>query len=433
MPMGITLSNHPAPAEREAADQNPHFVRSVTETGERQDLVAQEDIYAANGMKLLAKGARIDRSKLERLTEHKLKVPLDLLLSATDSVNRASLSADMDRELGLHPVLARLSLRSGDQASLKFVLGRMTLPDPVAFRLTVMRDDRRDLYEHTLRVAIVAHYLGLRLGLDDGQLENLMLASLLHDLGEMHTDPALLAPGRRLEPGERSYIYVHPITSYVVLKQLKVDSAEVGQAVLQHHERLDGSGYPYGLTDRKIGLLARILGIAELQDAPLRNGDTARLHVILRLNRHRFDAEVVDTLRDLLGVEPARTGQQSNLAYAGDYMSRLVGAFRQWHELRRHIEAASDGHPLRFVMERVSVLRTLTLQAGVDAELIAALDLEGEDAEVLAELLFTLGEIRHMLNDLLHEVVRRTGSAAAGDPLVARMLELLQGVCTVRA
>lgn len=408
-----------------AADQCPHFVRSITEVGERQDVVAHDDIYAANGIKLVAKGAKIDRSKLERLTEHKLKIPLDLLLSAENTLNRASLAADVEHALSEDTVLAQRCLRATDLSALKEALAQIVLAPPVAFRLTVMRDDRPVLYRHTLRVTVVAQALAQRLGFDQRQHAHMLLAALLHDVGEMHTDPALLAPGRRLEGIERGHVYVHPVTSQVVLQQMKVLPADVVQAVAQHHERMDGSGYPLGLQGHSIGRLARVLGVAEMHDYPVRDGGPARLHVILRLNRHRFDAPAIDALLDLLGVPDDAGSVDRAWSEAARYLTRLARAFRAWPGLSGAIAANPDS-PLRFVLERVNALRALMLQAGVDSELLTALDFDGDDAGVLRELLMTLDEVRHMLNELLFEILRRTGDAVTSEPTAGRLVAVLQ-------
>lgn len=409
----------------EPAEQDPHYVRSVTEVGERQEVVAHEDIYAANGMKLLAKGARIDRSKLERLTAHKLKTPLDLLLTAADAVNAISLANDLDKVIAADPALMHIRLRSGDPTSLKFALGRIPLPQPLAFRLTVMREDRHALYLHSLRTAAISHFLGVQLRLPQQQAEHLLLAALLHDVGEMHTDPALLVPGRKIEPEEWRHLHVHPITGFVVLQQLKIVAGEVMQAVLQHHERLDGSGYPHGHTDEKIGHLARILGMAEMHDTVVSQLGIGRLDVILRLNRFRLDARVVEALRDLaqgdLGVEE-RDPEALDAALRA---ARLSDVFHAWAALRAIIENNAVNAPLHFMIERMSDLRCIALQAGIDAKLLAALDLENDDVSVVNELNETLEEINRMLEDLVVEIRRRTETAAECHPIVSRIVDAL--------
>ena len=95
-------------------DESPHYLQAVAELGENQDVIVQEDIFADNGMKLFAKGARINQSQCERLRHHKLRIPLDRLLSAENSVTAAVLAADVNRMFAQDASMSRLSERSGE-------------------------------------------------------------------------------------------------------------------------------------------------------------------------------------------------------------------------------------------------------------------------------------------------------------------------------
>ena len=410
----------------EAADQNPHYVRSVTEVGEKQDVVAHEDIYAANGMKLLAKGARIDRSKWEHLTEHILNTPLDLLLVASGTMDATALAAEADRMFASDTLLSRLGTRCGDPLSFKFTLGRIALPHPLAFRLTVMHADRPELFHHALRTAIIAHFLGVHLKLTESQKADLLLAALCHDLGEMHTDPALLASGHRIDGEERRFIHVHPITGYVVLQELKVASPDVLQAVLQHHERLDGSGYPYGLAEAKIGRLARIIAVAETLEAVTRRFDLARLDVILRLNQRRLDQVAVKGLRELLQAELYAAEHASQEANAAHRLLRLSDILGKWDAMSSRIERDAENAPLRFLADRMSMLHSLTLQAGIYPNSAAVLDLANHDAGMLDELLATLGEIDRLLDEFAFEIERRTESNVQCQGMALELVQLMR-------
>lgn len=410
----------------EAADQNPHYVRSVTEAGEKQEVVAHEDIYAANGMKLLAKGARVDRSKWERLTEHKLAAPLDMLLVASNAIDQNALSTEIDNMQAADTLLSRLANRSGDPLGIKFTLGLLTLPHAISFRLTVMNADRNELFLHSLRTAFIAHFIGTQLKLTETKKVDLMMSCLCHDLGEMHTDPALLASERRIDGGERRFIHVHPITGYVILQELKVESPDVLQAVLQHHERLDGSGYPYGLGEERIGLLPRIIAVAETLEVVTRRFDLARLDVILRLNQRRLDPVVVGALRELLQSDLHATEHASPESNAAYRLLRVSKILQKWEGLSVRINAETANAPLRFLVERMSMLYSLTLQAGIYPDSGAVLDLATQDSSVLDELMATLGEIDRLLDDFAFEIERRTESHVACRDMAHDLVQLMR-------
>lgn len=408
-------------------DESPHYVRAVTDMGEDREIVAQEDIYAANGMKLLAKGARINRSQYDRLNLHKLRAPLDLSLSTDQPLDAAQLAAEANRMFAADPAMAGIAQRAGDPLGFRQGLGALMLPPPLSFRLTVMRERRKGLFQHSLRSALISHSLAVRLGMSSHQKEDLLLAALCHDLGEMHTDPALLETSHRIAPQERRYILVHPITSYVLVRDLPGISTAVQQAVLQHHERLDGSGYPHGLTAEQIHPLAKLLGLAEVMEAVLRRADLHRLDVLLRLNQHRLDPAAIGVLRDLLRTDRVDVQAAPEERDVVQRMTHLVDVLRAWRELREHVGmSASPAAELAFLQERMDLLRSLALQAGIDQDDTAALmDIAREDGDVLRELEATLDELDWMMRDIANEIERRTTTP---DNVYQNLVALLRAV-----
>jgi putative two-component system response regulator len=112
------------------------------------------------------------------------------------------------------------------------------------------------------KVAHWAMQLGRALALDDQQLTALYKAALLHDIGSVAVPVAVLAKEGRLEPAEYNEIKRHPLVGEELLRPLP-GSAELVTAVRHHHERIDGAGYPDGLSDDNIPLFARIIAIAD--------------------------------------------------------------------------------------------------------------------------------------------------------------------------
>lgn len=421
LPHSIDLSDLP--------DQSPHYLQAVADLGDERDIVAHEDIYAANGMKLLAKGAHINRKQVEQLKIHKLALPLDLVLSTENSLDVGLLVADVNHMFAEDPVMVGLAERSGDPRGFRQGLGSLPLSRPLAFRLTVMREKRNGLYRHTLRVALITHAMSVRLKLSERDKQDVLLAALCHDLGEMHTDPKMLDSGHRITPEERRFIHVHPITSYIILNAIEDIPPATLQAVLHHHERLDGSGYPYGLNGNRIHPLAKLLCVAEVMVGVIRNADRQRLDVMLRLNQKRFDPEVVTVLRDLLrnGVGEQEVSSPKN--DASTQLARLTGVLSTWPGVQDSLAKQESFTPqLQFLNERMMMLRSSVLQSGINpADVEVLLELAGEDDQVLTELRATLDELDWLMIDIANEVERRTATL---DPLtrstVAELISFLR-------
>jgi HD-GYP domain-containing protein (c-di-GMP phosphodiesterase class II) len=168
--------------------------------------------------------------------------------------------------------------------------------------------DLRDSYTggHSGRVASYARSIGLHLGLQDSQLDNVVMAALMHDIGKIGVpDHVLLKPGK-LTDEEFAHIRKHPELGWMALKNLD-DFKSISLIVLHHHERMDGRGYPGGLEGAAIPLGARIIAVADSYDAlttnrPYRPARTRQQAVdeLLSCSESQFDPRVLSAFLDSL-------------------------------------------------------------------------------------------------------------------------------------
>lgn len=128
--------------------------------------------------------------------------------------------------------------------------------------------DQRDPYTagHERRVASLAEQIGLSLGLDREQLNGLRLAACIHDVGKIGIPAEILTKPGRLTPNQFNLIKEHVQLGYDIIRNVKFPWP-IADIVLQHHERLDGSGYPRGLKEDDILLEAKILAVADVVEA----------------------------------------------------------------------------------------------------------------------------------------------------------------------
>ena len=175
-----------------------------------------------------------------------------------------------------------------------------SLEDTVRAIATIV--EMRDPYTagHQIRVADLAMTIARQMGLPDEQIHAIHLAGIVHDLGKIQIPAEILSKPGKITDIEYSLIKVHPQAGYDILKGIDFPWP-IAQMVLQHHERLDGSGYPQGLKGDAILLEARILSVADVVEAisahrPYRPGlgiDIA-LGEITRNRGIFYDPQVVD-------------------------------------------------------------------------------------------------------------------------------------------
>jgi len=162
--------------------------------------------------------------------------------------------------------------------------------------------EMRDPYTagHQQRVASLSDAIAREMGLSSEQREGLSLAAIIHDIGKISVPAEILSkPGRLMEP-EFKIIQTHPETAYEILKPIEFNWP-IAQIALQHHERMDGSGYPHGISGEEILMEARILGVADVVEAmashrPYRPalGIDKALEEISKNRGVLYDPEVVD-------------------------------------------------------------------------------------------------------------------------------------------
>jgi putative two-component system response regulator len=161
--------------------------------------------------------------------------------------------------------------------------------------------EKRDPYTagHQQRVANLACMIGKRMGLQEEQLKGLQMAAHIHDIGKIHVPSDILSKPGQLSEIEFALIKTHPTVGYEILKPIEFPWP-VAEVVYQHHEKIDGSGYPRGLSGNEILLEAKILAVADVVEAmashrPYRAalGIDKALTEIVRWSGRLFEPEVV--------------------------------------------------------------------------------------------------------------------------------------------
>ncbi|MDD2915852.1 MAG: HD domain-containing protein [Gallionella sp.] len=407
-------------------DNAKHYVASVSAMSDSNDLSATEDIMSSSGIKLVARGMRIDANLREKLCGHQLSgATMENSISIAGGITSEALAVDTAHLIDSDAWFKRLEVMSGDPGAMRHGLSRLKLPRAILFRLTVARDQRPALYRHLLSVAVISHYLALRLQLKQVTIDNLLIAALCHDLGELYIDPVILGSGHRVTDEERRFIYAHPIMGWLMVHELQGVDAEVAGTIIQHQERLDGSGYPHGKRDDAIGLPGRILAIADVSASIMaRFSDHRRLSTLLRLNSKKYDSKVVGLLHEAIVQEAAPASHaecgSKTMKRLADFVTFLDG----WSQLNAMTDSAREVS-CEFISERMYNLHMIVRQVGFDPDsLDMLLQLANEDAAIATELTVLVDELQFQIADLGREFDRHAPDwAGTINPLVAVALD----------
>ncbi len=171
--------------------------------------------------------------------------------------------------------------------------------------------EQRDPYTagHQKRVAMLAGAIAQKIGLEDEWIEGIHIAGLLHDIGKISIPTDILNKPSALRDSEFALIKEHPLIGYEILKDIEFERP-IAQIVIQHHEKINGSGYPYGISGESILYETQILTVADTVEAMASNrpyrlglGIDAALDEIDKNKGILYDAQIVDTCTSLFREE----------------------------------------------------------------------------------------------------------------------------------
>ncbi|MBS3747904.1 MAG: HD domain-containing protein [Wenzhouxiangellaceae bacterium] len=283
-------------------------------------------------------GGPINMLRRARLTEKSVHEAVDchdlLYKQAAALIDSLKKSGQIDVEQ------ARLGLRK--------IAGSLESNVAAMIWLTRIRHADEHVAEHSVNVAILAMGLARSLEWDDEEIERAGLAGLLHDLGKMRLDPDIVnKPGERTA-GEVARLQEHSRIGFELLRDDERIHPEVARAVLEHHERPDGKGYPDGKHAAALLPLSKLIAVVNQYDAmtshwPFRSAVSHHetLGMLWRERDRRFDAGMVEKLIQFLGwVTPGILVRLSS----GDYAVVLQTSqeHRLWPIVRRLRRKGAD-------------------------------------------------------------------------------------------
>ena len=389
--------------------QDDHYLRAVTDLGDTHKIVASHDIYSQSGIKLVAAGIHITGDLYERLVMHKFLQPLDMNLSIENALDQKTIMQDVLDLIQANGKLRGMADVIGKDGGYRRIILAIQLPAPLAFKLTVAREKYRHIYQHSLLLLIIGVYLARCEGMNFQEAEWVATAALFHDIGLLHIDPRLLEPSHVMSADERRHLYAHPLTAYLLLCEFPDMPRQIADTVLEHHERMDGSGYPRCLHGEKISRYGQILAVVELV-AKAFDTDPAgvtwkRLEVILKLNSRRYGQGLIGHLNifrgDLIaGQTPGSNDSEHLIAQA-----RLVA--RLFEDFNRHSHIGCRDRIFDFAQTRLDGLRLELSDAGFDPHDPERLvQMFMDDPECMSEHATLLDEALWRFKSLVLEIKR---------------------------
>ena len=235
--------------------------------------------------------------------------------------------------------------------SVNLLIDEVVLNRNILIQKEEIRSQEDYYFFHPINVSIYAIMTGLSLGYPEGNIMDLGLGALLHDIGMVTIDRSIINNPGALNQQEMEAIREHPIIGFNILRNYHELSTTATHIAYQHHERVDGSGYPRGLRSKEIVEYAKITAVADTFDAvisdhPYRKAYSATdgLTVLKGLQNTYFDLDIVDAFTSNIAVYP-----MGSLIRLNDGRIAVVTSANRFNMTRPIIEIMTDehGNPLK--------------------------------------------------------------------------------------
>ena len=287
---------------------NPHALATILEASQTKSIIASRDIFDISGTKLWARDLPVSQALQRKLLDRQLRQPLESCLLAEDGVTAhslvQSLQALLERDTPLAPLLRPHAAKLVREAA------QLPLHSVAQLLLTAGQAARPASFDHAVHAMALNGSLTISHGGSTQELRIAMLCGLLHDLGEMYIAPehGEADADQALDFQSYQHLVVHPHVGMLLLEQLTDYPAVMARAVAEHHERLDGSGYPHCLERSQLSPQGRQLAVTEAVLAVLRSEcpQLARASVALRVVPGEFDLSWVGAVSHAARQSPLK-------------------------------------------------------------------------------------------------------------------------------
>ncbi len=261
---------------------NPDILAAIIRASDTYSIVASQDIVDVRGLKLWAKGLPVSAALQQRLLERKLRNPIESCLMAEDGVTPFYLLDQLNAFLDSQHSMAQALFPSAVQ--LQKQLKQIPLHSVAQLLLTTALATRPQSIAHAVQAMALAGGMALAQS-SPVDVRLAMLGGLLHDIGEAYIQAQYLDGEEPLDLLSHKHMMVHPRIAQLLLSSTTDYPATLCRAIGEHHERLNGSGYPARLSGDAISPLGMLLAAVEttMSLAPAPNAPLTRASFALRV------------------------------------------------------------------------------------------------------------------------------------------------------
>ncbi|MDO6421974.1 HD-GYP domain-containing protein [Saccharophagus degradans] len=239
------------------------YKEHIASVSEDHGVVATENICNQHGQTIVASGAQIDSTSSERILKFKLLKPIESSIAIESELSVDDLYQHITDYMCDDNSLFEVYLESNLGTLLRDCCEFAFSYDIIRQKLTVLHYQYPNQFDQTLFVSWFTVLIEKKSGKQDTEIYQSFTASICRDLGLLHIDPKILISNEKLTPEQWRQLQSHPIISQKIVEALEGLSDDCARGVLEHHENLDGTGFPSSKLASQLAPLGQILALLD--------------------------------------------------------------------------------------------------------------------------------------------------------------------------
>jgi len=391
----------------------------------KTNVTATQDIVTEKGMLLAKAGTVFSDKTYDSLLNFKLMKPLEDSIFLEFQLNPKSIYAQIIERVENDSSLRYIQKALRDHSVLKKCCARLKQFPILLQKLTVLDMELTDIFSQSLISAYCAHAIALFKRQPQETIDDYFLAGILHDVGLLHIDRYILTKKETLSADEWRKVQSHPVIGYQIVKSLAGFPKRAAIAIIEHHEKTDGSGYPRSkkgesLSDlgQLISLLDNVIVIYNRKLKPIKRRMSS-IMPILQINMHSYFPSAVSSTFQLLKQIPTITTEvhvepemlEALIRYVQAlkaYINKLDGIIQYAnhelglkHENKTIYSIQNEGNNINFIMRcaGLSLDDSLSWDKPATDETTQALYIEVDDIRLLLEeIVYNLNSYQKSIN-----------------------------------
>jgi HD-GYP domain-containing protein (c-di-GMP phosphodiesterase class II) len=239
-----------------------HYANHLADVNQSNKVIVREDIYNSNGALLIKAGLEVDADTAQRISQHKIAKPIEVSVELEQSVSPKTLKM-LFLEIPNHPEVKAIFEAQLDTTSFDRECDSIERYPLIAQKLTVFAKKFPELFQKTTMAAFIGLLICEELKLDQMSTHCVFIASLCQDLGLLHIDPEIIQMKGTMSAEQWKLLQGHVVVGYHFLTLVPNLPKLAIRAVVEHHERTDGFGYPRNRQEAQLCPEGQIVAIVD--------------------------------------------------------------------------------------------------------------------------------------------------------------------------